>query len=228
MTIGHSMNINYPNDLKTKLTFTFDSNACQAYFEDFVGRYNTLYGSDPVKYSSYQPDFLLTGNGVRENSVNAALWIFAVNGIALQTTNFEKNFFLGTVDNPTQENGTYNFSGTQVPLLATGYQYTNDVRFPWDYLEGTRLGYTYTVVPYVTRKDQIRIMTSEGSVLTLANPTFFSNDETVPDTTHFVDNLTGTYFDADEQSNGYAIVKWIDPINGILGRERFITSREMD
>jgi YD repeat-containing protein len=198
MTIGHSMDINYPNDLKTKLTLTFNSNACHAYFEDFVGRYNT--------------EGLWEGNGigVRENSVNAALWIFGVNGIALQTTNFEKNFFIGSTDVPSQEDSHgYNFTGTQVPLLATGYQYTNDIRFPGDSLEQVRLGVLSTQYPVATRKDEIRIMNSEGSVLTLENPTYFSDaDElgTIP----CVENLTGMYYDADEQSNGYAIVSWMN------------------
>jgi RHS repeat-associated protein len=208
MTIGHSIDINYPNDLKTKLSFTFNSNACHAYFEDFVGRYNKNMGQLPIDQ--------FTGETVRENSVNAACWIFGINGIALQTTNFEKNFFLGSNDDPTQEdpNG-YRFSGTQVPLLAAGYQYTNDIKFPGDHLEQVRLGFTGNWGPTPTRKDAIRIMTSEGSVLTLQNPTFFSSTGTQCDTMTFVENLTGMYFDTDEQSNGYAIVSWKDNIFGL-------------
>jgi RHS repeat-associated protein len=206
LTLGHSMEIPYPNDLKTKLTLTFNANASHAYFENLLGK---------NKVEGWGLDYQFTGKTVRENSVNAACWVFGINGIALQTTNFEENFFLGNIDDPTQpiQEGEY-FSGTQVPLLATGYQYTNDVSFPWNYPEWTKLRVISPgdpIPPDVMFTDKIRIMNSEGSVVTLVNPTSEFNNPW-NDTSRRDYHLTGVYFDSDEKSNGYAIVKWINEL----------------
>ncbi len=199
LTIGHSMDINYPNDLKTKLTLIFNSNTSHAYFEDYVSNLSQ-------RINNFETDLYSTGIGARENSVNAACWVFGINGIALQTTNFEKNFYLGSQENPDLEDETF-LKGSQVPLLATGYQYTNDLNFPWTYPEASRLGVYLSSIPFLTTRDAIRIMNSEGSVLTLRNPIFKDNAFSINMT---IDNhLKGIYFDADEKSNGYAIVQWM-------------------
>jgi len=212
LTISHAMDINFPGALKTKLTLTFNSNTSFAYFEDYV----SSLCSNPML--GYMGDLNSDAIGVRENSVNAACWIFGVNGIAVQTTNFEKNFFLGSVDNPEQESKD-SLCGTQVPLLATGYNYTNDINCPWDIPERTRLlnniGINPDLIP-AGHMDFIKIMNSEGSVIMLRNPVFRSdNDISQVDTIDC--NLKGLYFDADEKSNGYAIVNWKDSTNGLFG-----------
>ncbi len=101
----------------------------------------------------------------------------------------------------------------QVPLLATGYLYTNDVSFPWNNPERSKLVNVspYDWIPNVTYTDKIRIMNSEGSVITLVNPTSRSNYLPL-DTTRWDYHLIGEYFDSDEKSNGYAIVKWKDQV----------------
>ncbi len=196
LTIGHSMSINYPNDLKTKLTLIFNSNASHAYFEDIVSRTND------------NEDLRATGTSTRENSVNAACWIFGVNGIALQTTNFEKNFFMGADNDPDE----WIFSGTEVPLLATGYNYTNDVNLPGTMAERNRLYSDSLFQPLdFTVRDAIRIMNAEGAVITLRNPVFRSSPDSYSYFNPVHNHLVGKYFNTDEKSNGYALVEWTNP-----------------
>ncbi len=220
LTVGHAMDINYPNDLQTKLTLTFNADACHTYFEDWVAHRSDYHLFDT---SGNWTDWYSTGTGVRGNSVNAALWVFGVNNIAVQTTNFEENFFVGSQADPVTDTvvGALEnpYKGSQVPLLATGYQYTNDVSFPWDPYQRYRLIGLYSgYYPQTTTRDAIQLMNAEGSVLTLLNPTYFIFGSglctgQIVDSTHVDAQLRGVYFNTDEKSNGYAIVRWIDSVS---------------
>jgi YD repeat-containing protein len=210
LTLGHSMDLNFPNELKTKLTLTYDANASHAYFNGNFNFYRAVEVSDPV---------LMSGTG--ETEVNAPAWIFGLNGIAIQTTNFEKNVLLGTtgrdelnnLDDMYMEQTTSSLdtplTGTSIPLLTIGYSYSNDIawnglHFPiWYSLSTHQAWMYYTGGSWGRFHDRIRILRADGSVITLYNR---KGINVALEEKDIWDGFIGTYFD--QNSNGYAVVNW--------------------
>lgn len=208
ITLGHSLSLGFPNDLNTSLTLIYNANANHTMFEDLVGN-----GTPLLEYAIHDH------RGVRSNSVNSAAWIFGVNGIAIQSTNFEKNLYLDSTWDGTCPCINPN-RGTQVPILLTGYNYTNSLEWPIARNEGASwpppvYNYRYPdpLPAGIYWYDRIYLSNAEGSTITLTNPRKLHQS--------FVSqvgegyNLVGTYFDTNEESNGYAVVDWIGAIYGL-------------
>lgn len=115
--------------------------------------------------------------------INSSEWIIGYKGIALQTFNFEGKFYSQNIDEIT------NLTGEQIPLHIPGYSYTNQI---WD---------NETSLPPDTplKYDVIEILKSDGSKISLVN-----KNHTV---------RTGTYFESNFESNGYAVVQEYDLVN---------------
>jgi hypothetical protein len=112
-------------------------------------------------------------------------WIVDLNGIAVQTLNFETDFFTNTASPSTY------VSGSSVNSLIPGYHYDDELRALSD-----------------DNNDRINIMAGDGSIITLENPFYSSN-------TQDTNNYTGTYFYKGKESYYKAIVSYIyyDPNN---------------
>lgn len=86
-------------------------------------------------------------------NVNFPEWIIDLNGFALQTFNFETNFF-------TKNGGTNYVSGSSVNAIITGYHYDNE------------LGEIN-----IDNHDKINILSGDGSVITLENVDYSGNGD---------------------------------------------------
>lgn len=86
-------------------------------------------------------------NAAEAYPVNAPEWILGYNGIALQTLNFETNFYLKNYGTNEKE---------EVPLMTTGYNICN--RIPQD-IPQNELSYDY-----------INLLRTDGTVISLYNP----------------------------------------------------------
>jgi hypothetical protein len=84
------------------------------------------------------------GNKYRYN-LNFPEWIIELNGIALQTFNFETNFFTNAGDGQVAY-------GRSVNALVAGYHYSNEMKAPDE-----------------TSPDRINILAGDGSVISLQN-----------------------------------------------------------
>lgn len=125
LSLVFSDNYNLPNGLDYNLTITYNANIEHRIFRQNIGRY--------------------TGY-----SLNKPGWIIGIKGFALQTTNFETNFYM--------LNETRELSGEEVPYLIPGYHYTNrNISFVYGGDEG------------FPTNDYIQILKSDGSILNLYN-----------------------------------------------------------
>ncbi len=88
--------------------------------------------------------------------VNKPVWILGIKGFAVQTTNFEVNYFMENGSSP-----SIPLTGERAAYLIPGYHYTNK-NVPSNVHEGYNL------------RDYIQILKADGSVLTLYNHEFVS------------------------------------------------------
>ena len=112
-------------------------------------------------------------------NINFPEWIIDLNGFALQTFNFETNFF--TAKNP----GSNYVSGSSVNAIISGYHYDNE------------LGEIN-----IDNHDRINILSGDGSVITLENVDY-SGDSTN------LDNFIGNYVFKGKESYYKAIVSYL-------------------
>lgn len=165
----HSMNYKLPNGLDVIATLNYNANVEHRLF-------------------SYVEEVIdgFTNEGYM---VNAPEWIIGINGFAVQTLNFENNFYLPDI--------AYNLKGEQCPLLIPGYNYTERFQRYASYLDPVgKNSYDY-----------IHILMADGSKKTLSNVKLC--------TTNADDSRIGTYVDPGKGpgSDGYAIVEYISGTN---------------
>lgn len=169
LTINHSETTALPNDLSVNFEINYNANV------DHIFR--PLYVPLP---------------GVQEgSSLNYPEWIVGINGFAIQTLNFEKNFFAHKSSTDLGQSLLY---GDQIPILINGYHYTNSLR----YWRNTNITHDYN-----PKYDFIYLLKSDGSTITLYNPKpvgNFGSDNS--------DSRVGTYIEYGKTNYGYAKVSW--------------------
>lgn len=156
---------------------------------DYDGNLSLLYTTHYDLGSDLSYDLTLTYNANVEHRtfdnsfekqegypVNKPSWIIGIKGFAIQTTNFEVNYFMENGSSP-----SIPLTGEKASYLIPGYHYTNRL-IPLVIREGYNL------------HDYIKILRSDGSLLSLYNPTEMS--------------YTGTYYDCDADGLGYAKVDY--------------------
>ncbi len=132
LNIVYSTPYDVPNNIAFNLTTTFNANIAHKTFKQGTG----------IRFSGY--------------SLNKPGWIIGIKGFAIQTTNFEVNYYMSS------ENRM--LYGEEIPLLIPGYHYTNRSVPDAKLLnEGSTLG------------DYIQILRDDGSVLSLYNTDSFGN-----------------------------------------------------
>ncbi|MDP2362617.1 MAG: hypothetical protein Q8M94_02485, partial [Ignavibacteria bacterium] len=110
--------------------------------------------------------------------VNAPEWIIGYKGFALQTLNFEANFYSHKLNDSVN---IQNMQGEETPLLIPGYSYTNKVGNTIDGLP-----------PNYANIDYITLLLSDGSIMTLNNTT---------------DGRVGTYVSSSFDDYTYGVVQ---------------------
>ncbi len=143
--------------------------------------------------------------------VNFPEWIIGVNGIAVQTLNFENNFYLDNSASSSDEPANFAGSpahplyGEEIPLLISGYHFCNKLKIYDTALKKGREAYDY-----------IQFLNSDGSVTLLSNQNL-SSYVMNPD-------REGIYIVPGKRSNAYALVKlrtgnyrniWYKPGDGL-------------
>ena len=126
LMLNYSSSLEYPDELAGEFSVLYNSNVAHKIF-----RNENLQVYDPPMTSGYH--------------INAPEWILGYKGIALQTLNFETNFYK---PNPQDE-----LVGCEVPLPIPGYHYTN------------RLQQASEIHPH----DVIQILRADGSIIELEN-----------------------------------------------------------
>ena len=106
---------------------------------DLSGDFTVIYNPNIEHRMFRNPD---DRNG---NMVNSPEWILGFKGFALQTLNFENNFFIGH-----DEGFEIEYKGEEIPMLISGYHYTNKINPDQDH-------------------DYIKILMADGTVKVLYN-----------------------------------------------------------
>jgi len=119
-------------------------------------------------------------------AINVPEWIIGLNGYAIQTLNFENNFYLGK-SGQMYDGGdqTDPILGEEIPLLIPGYHYTN----------------RFDVLPPAIQKemyDYISILMADGSKKVLVNTDILTTSSS---------SQEGLYIETDPNNAGHAIVK---------------------
>ena len=174
LQLAHRITYKLPNNLDLDYTLIYNANVEHRVFNNLL--VNGIYPQDGFM-------------------VNAPEWIIGVNGFAVQTLNFENNFYMS------DENGlTQGLSGEECPLLIPGYHYSNRLtQYNYNlYGDGTigKEGFDY-----------IEILMADGSKKTLSNVKFI-NDQPSSRIGTYVESGLGT------GNDGYAIVSWKSVVGG--------------
>ncbi|MFZ1288494.1 MAG: RHS repeat-associated core domain-containing protein [Melioribacteraceae bacterium] len=183
LVVSHSIPIREIGQLNLSLDLTYNSNCNHTIFKGHV-------------------------NSVKPRNVFAPAWIFSIGGIAIQTTNFEKNWNISTQNNTIspgviQSDNIDNITpliGDYIPLLLKGYHFSNTLQIDSE------------VDPI--KRDVITILKGDGSTIELINPTFGernpSNTELWWSNSDNEYSKIGTYVEIGESNKGYAHVEWIN------------------
>ncbi|HQV30556.1 MAG TPA: hypothetical protein PKV71_01700, partial [Calditrichia bacterium] len=94
-------------------------------------------------------------------NVNGPGWVLSLNGIAIQTFNFEGAYY----SRGHQRNGAWKAENGEISLLSNGYHFTDNITY---YGEGDSPKNGETVIP---DKNIISLLSGDGSTLSLINPT---------------------------------------------------------
>ncbi|MFH0733188.1 MAG: hypothetical protein V1773_01845 [bacterium] len=177
---------------------------------------NNLGGLLSLNYNANTGHMIFRARPKEANcEVNAPCWILGFKDFAIQTFNFENNYYIhkqGTGTTPNDlgyiwtETATTGLVGNQVPLLIPGYHYTN-------YERKFEYNNTLAGVDDLNQRhyDLIYLLTADGSLITLYNPNEGERDKRGGD----VENTkVGTYLEYGNDKTGYAVVSWCDQTNG--------------
>lgn len=138
LMLEYSTILDLPGDLKDNFSVIYNANVEHRVFE------GTL--DDPPVNEGY--------------SINAPEWIMGYKGIALQTLNFETNFYLPLAGHDNYNNSSFPIDwGSEVPLLIRGYHFTNKVS-SW-FEDGDPC--------HASNYDVITILRTDGSQIILKN-----------------------------------------------------------
>jgi RHS repeat-associated protein len=167
------------SDLNGNLMYTFPMFNMKGPGDIFIDLNLTYNGS--MNYFSFTNDSTFNGSNPSKYNFNAPGWVFSLNGVGVQMTNFETDFFTKK-DNPS----VTEIEEDDVHLLASGYHIS-------DKLEGSS----------GADPDKLMIMNGDGSVLTLKR--FAPSSPQNPD-----DYYIGEYYSENRGDYTRAIVKFIE------------------
>jgi len=163
LMLKYELNEKIQNGLSVNMTLIYNANVEHRVFR---------VGQDPTNQEGH--------------SINLPEWIIGINGIAVQTLNFENNFYLLQNDG-TMGGGelTNPIKGEEIPLLLPGYHYSN--RF-------------HCLEPGIQKHkyDYINILMADGSQKVLTNTSDLTTDP---------NSMQGLYIETDVTSAVHAIVK---------------------
>ena len=119
-------------------------------------------------------------------TANSPEWIIGFAGFAVQTLNFETEFF--TTRGPLGIGGT--MENSQVAMIIPGYHYSNKLSYEADHMETGQAFMGY---------DVIQILMADGSKTILTNPTYNA--------------YLGVYYEEGVESKGAAVVSQLNNSN---------------
>ena len=122
--------------------------------------------------------------------INAPEWIIGINGVAVQTLNFENNFYFHDNNNMYGRSESDPLLGETVPMLIPGYHYTNRIEDPINQSKEGKLSYDY-----------IEFLMADGSIKLLSNVNFLSCGSSG------CSNTTGIYVEPGVDNSAFAIVQ---------------------
>ncbi|MFO7445919.1 MAG: hypothetical protein R6W90_06100, partial [Ignavibacteriaceae bacterium] len=158
LLINYSTHLALPDDLEGDFSITYNANVEHRLFE-------------------YLNNSSIDGG----YSINHPEWIMGYKGFAIQTLNFETNFFLSENNCGTNP---LDWSRSEVPLLIPGYHYSNQILQPGEF-------------------DNITILLADGSKKTLQNTQTSQFNGSPEDP---LNGYVGLYTELGNENYGFAIV----------------------
>ncbi|QQS36979.1 MAG: hypothetical protein IPM56_03210 [Ignavibacteriales bacterium] len=134
LSIVYSSPVKAPNDMGGDITITYNAN---------------------VEHRMFVRDEYYSWDNNYGYPVNSSEWIIGYKGFALQTLNFEANFYSNKLNDPYTIN---NLQGEEIPLLIPGYSYSNNIG-----------NSTNGLPPEFYQTDYIVLLLADGSSTTLTN-----------------------------------------------------------
>ncbi|QQS36968.1 MAG: RHS repeat protein [Ignavibacteriales bacterium] len=159
----YNQRMSLPNEMRGDLTVTYNAN---------------------VEHRVFLEQFTAVPTELEGYSVNAPEWIIGFNGFALQTLNFEVNFYSHALNIPSQQ---INLIGEETSMLIPGFHYSNKL---WYWSE--QLPHSYQ------QYDYIQFLQSDGSNKVIYN--------------EVAGQFSGLYHETGPDQIGYAIVEIYDEV----------------